>query len=70
MNQPLQTLELPVKGMSCGHCVRAVTAAVQQQDPQAQVQVDLQAGKVSVTSRLAREAVAQAIREEGYEVPA
>lgn len=70
MNQPLQTLDLPVKGMSCGHCVRAVTTAVQQQDPQAQVQVDLQQGRVHVTSSLTREAVARAIREEGYDVPA
>ncbi|TAK82120.1 MAG: heavy metal transport/detoxification protein [Aquabacterium sp.] len=70
MNPTIQTLELPVKGMSCGHCVRAVTTAVQQQDPQAQVQVDLQQGRVRVTSSLTREAVAQAIREEGYEVAA
>lgn len=70
MNQPLQTLELTVKGMSCAHCVRAVTAAVRQQDPQADVRVDLQQGRVSVTSRLGREDVAQALRGEGYEVGA
>ena len=30
-----------VDGMSCNHCAKAVTKAVQQLDPQAQVQVDL-----------------------------
>ncbi|WP_199032140.1 heavy-metal-associated domain-containing protein, partial [Ralstonia sp. ASV6] len=30
-----------VEGMSCGHCVSAVTRAVQQVDAAASVQVDL-----------------------------
>jgi len=33
-----------VVGMTCGHCVRAVTEAVQHVDPTATVQVDLIAG--------------------------
>lgn len=59
-----------VKGMSCGHCVRAVTQAVQALDPQAQVTVDLPTGQVTVNSKLSRAATAAAISEEGYEVSA
>ncbi len=59
-----------VKGMSCGHCVRAVTQAVQARDPQARVEVDLPTGRVTVQTTLSRAAAAEAIAEEGYEVAA
>jgi len=65
-----QTLQLSVKGMSCQHCVKSVTNAVQALDPQATVQVDLAQGRVSVHTVLAADAVAQVINEEGYEVQA
>ena len=55
-----------VEGMTCGHCVRAVTQAVQNQDPAASVKVDLAAKEVGVESRLSAEQVIQAITEEGY----
>ncbi|WP_338573156.1 cation transporter [Pseudomonas canadensis] len=55
-----------VEGMTCGHCVRAVTQAVQSQDPAASVKVDLAAKEVGVESRLSAEQVIQAITEEGY----
>ncbi len=57
-----------VQGMSCGHCVRAVTQAVQKLDGQARVEVDLARGRVTVDTGAAREAVAQAIESEGYRV--
>lgn len=59
-----------VQGMSCGHCVGAVTQAVKAVDPKAEVKVDLGSGKVEVQSDRDREAIAQAIREEGYTVAA
>jgi copper chaperone len=59
-----------VQGMTCGHCERAVTQAVQSIDPQAQVKIDRPAGKVEVQSEQSREAIARAIAEEGYEVTA
>jgi copper chaperone len=59
-----------VTGMSCGHCEKAVTQAVHQVDPQAQVKVDLASGRVEVDSSAAREALVQAITEEGYGVAA
>ncbi|VXC50445.1 Copper chaperone CopZ [Pseudomonas sp. 8AS] len=57
---------LKVTGMSCGHCVRAITQAVQALDGAAEVQVDLAAGEVRVASRLSLEQLLQAVREEGY----
>jgi copper chaperone len=57
-----------VEGMTCGHCVRAVTQAVQNQDPAAEVKVDLAAKQVSVQSQLSPEVIASLIREEGYTV--
>lgn len=57
-----------VQGMTCGHCVKAVTRAVQQQDAQAQVEVDLAAQQVRVRSELQASRIAEAIREEGYQV--
>ena len=59
-----------VEGMSCGHCVKAVTKAVQALDPLAQVQVDLPSQKVEVDSEQPREAIAAAIVDEGYRVAA
>lgn len=57
-----------VQGMTCGHCVRAVTEAVKRVDPAATVAVDLPTGRVEVESGAARERIAAAIREEGYAV--
>jgi copper chaperone len=63
MNQSFQ-----VQGMSCGHCVNAVTQAVKSIDPKAEVQVDLGSGKVQVQSQQDHAAIAKAIEEEGYKV--
>lgn len=58
-----------VAGMSCQHCVQAVTAEVTKIDGVADVAVDLEAGTVSVTGRgLADAEVRAAIDEAGYDV--
>ncbi len=59
-----------VKGMTCGHCERAVVHAVRNVDEEAEVKVDLPTGKVVVESDIAREVIANAIQEEGYQVAA
>ncbi len=59
-----------VEGMSCQHCAKAVTKVVKQIDAEAQVQVDLDKKQVVVESKQPREAIAQAIAEEGYTVAA
>lgn len=60
--------QFEVQGMTCGHCERAVTAAVQALDPQARVQIDRAQNRVDIDSTQPREALAAAIAEEGYQV--
>lgn len=59
-----------VTGMTCGHCEKAVTQAIRQADPAAEVKIDRSANRVDVQSTQPREALAQAIAEEGYSVAA
>lgn len=62
--------QLQVKGMSCQHCVKAVTKAIQSLDADATVSVTLPQGLVTVQTTLPREATVRAITDEGYEVQA
>jgi copper chaperone len=55
-----------VQGMSCGHCVNAITQALQAKDPAASVRIDLAAKEVGVESALTVDQVIAAITEEGY----
>ncbi len=61
-------IELKVSGMTCNHCAMAVTRAVREIDPAAEVRVDLAAGKVEVEGKAAAAQLAAAITEAGYEV--
>ncbi len=65
-----QTHDLTVSGMSCQHCVKAITQAIQGEDPSAIVEVELPQGLTRVTTTLARDTVAHLIEEEGYVVQA
>ena len=56
-----------VQGMTCGHCVRAVTQAIIGDDPAADVNVDLSSGRVQVNSALSAERIIELIAEEGYQ---
>lgn len=62
------TITLNVTGMTCGHCVKAVTAAIQAKDPTAKVVVDLADGTVKTETILPRHIVSMAVEEEGYDV--
>ena len=59
-------IEFEIKNMTCGHCVRAVSEAVKQVDPAADVQIDLASKKVSVASSKERTSFAEALTEAGY----
>jgi copper chaperone len=59
-----------VQGMTCGHCEKAVTQALQRLDPLARIVIDRPQGRVEVDSQLSREALARAIVDEGYPVAA
>jgi copper chaperone len=60
--------EFEVQGMSCQHCVAAVTRSIQEIDPEARVQVDLERGKVAVESTQTNDALKDAIDDAGYTV--
>jgi copper chaperone CopZ len=59
-----------VSGMTCGHCVQAVTSEISELPGVADVQVDLGTGAVTVTSAepLPEDAVRAAVDEAGYEL--
>ena len=59
-----------VEGMTCGHCEKAVTKALLSLDTQAKVVIDRTHNTVRVDSEKNREALAQAIADEGYRVSA
>ncbi len=61
-------LTLQVKGMSCGHCKKAVTSAILAKDSKAQVTVDVQSGRVEVDSTLSDTELKEAIDDAGYEL--
>lgn len=60
--------ELKVDGMTCGHCVKAVTSSVLELDRTAEVTVDLASKTVRVASSAELDAVKGAISEAGYSV--
>ena len=59
-----------VNGMTCGHCVGAVSTEIGKLDGVADVRVDLATGAVTVTSAepLEPAQVAAAVEEAGYEL--
>ncbi|QAU33333.1 cation transporter [Janthinobacterium sp. 17J80-10] len=60
--------ELQVEGMSCGHCVGAVTRSVKEVDAAATVEVDLAAQKIKVQSTATLADIAAAVEDAGYPV--
>jgi len=61
-----QTLALAVEDMTCGHCVRAITSAVEAAFPGAKVAADVVTHRVTITGRLDARVVADVIVAEGY----
>ena len=66
----MSTATYTVVGMTCGHCVSAVTEEVSQLPGVTGVDVDLASGGLTVTSDAPVEesAVRAAVEEAGYEV--
>jgi copper chaperone len=63
----MSTTTYQVTGMTCGHCVQAVTTEVSAIDGVTDVQVDLESGRVDVTGEnVTDEAVRAAVDEAGY----
>jgi copper chaperone len=66
----MTTSTYTVGGMTCGHCVEAVSSEVAQLPGVHDVSVDLRSGRVTVTSEQPVDdaAVRSAVEEAGYEV--
>ena len=60
--------QLQVENMSCGHCVGAVTKAVQAVDAAARVEVDLASKTVKIGSATPLAPLKSAIADAGYPV--
>jgi copper chaperone len=60
-------IQLNIPQMSCGHCVKAVTEAVKEVDPQAKVDVDLVTKKVTVQTQADRQKIVDSLAEAGYQ---
>ena len=57
---------LKITGMTCGHCVRAVTEALQSVAGVTKAEVDLARGEARVEGPAELQALVAAVREEGY----
>jgi copper chaperone len=64
------SIELTLPSMTCGHCVKTVTATVQRVDPQARLAIDLSSHRVSIESTEAEQRFRAALADEGYEAAA
>lgn len=66
----MTTATYQVRGMTCDHCVRAVSAELSRIGGVSDVKVDLATGAVTVQSAalLSEDAVRAAVDEAGYEV--
>ena len=66
----MTTATYTVTGMTCGHCVNAVTEEVTQVPGVTAVDVDLASGRLTVTSDapVDEDAVRAAVDEAGYEL--
>ncbi|HWC95880.1 MAG TPA: heavy metal-associated domain-containing protein [Candidatus Sulfopaludibacter sp.] len=70
---PIETLQLPVQGMTCGNCARSVERTLASTPGVTKVTVDLQAARATVEydqDLVTPGVLAAAVRDLGYEVPA
>ncbi|RUL50814.1 copper chaperone CopZ [Lysinibacillus antri] len=67
----MENVTLNVKGMSCGHCVKAVEGSVGALAGVEQVKVNLEAGQVDVVfdqDKVTVDQIKEAIDDQGYDV--
>jgi copper chaperone len=66
----MATTTYEVKGMTCGHCAQSVTSEVSKLTGVSDVAVDVDSGRVTVTSQapLAEDDVRSAVDEAGYKL--
>lgn len=61
------SIEFQVPDMTCGHCVKTITGAVNQAAPGATVTVDLPTHRVTVAGADDADKIEDAIRDAGYQ---
>ncbi|QKH38642.1 heavy-metal-associated domain-containing protein [Achromobacter pestifer] len=61
------SIEFQVADMTCGHCAKTITAAVNQAAPGATVTIDLPTHRVTVTGADDADKIEDAIRDAGYQ---
>ncbi len=69
----LESIRMPVKGMTCGNCARSVERTLAGTPGVTKASVDLQGGVAVVeydADLVKPEVLANAVRDLGYEVPA
>lgn len=59
-------ITLSIPNISCGHCVRSITSAVQELDPAAVVQVDVNVRTATIDSAAELQALRDKLAAEGY----
>ena len=59
---------LKIDGMTCGHCVKAVSSALEQIPGVRAVRVDLERGQAEIDGSAELAQLIKAVREEGYDV--
>ena len=65
----MATTTIKISGMTCGHCVRSVTQALEGVDGVKSAQVDLTAGQARVDydeTETSPDALVSAVADEGY----
>lgn len=67
----MENLELGVEGMSCEHCVMAITRALKPLDSVKNIDVDLKNKKVRLEydkQKISKKEIVDAIEDQGYDV--
>jgi copper chaperone CopZ len=70
---PVETLNLTVRGMTCGNCARSVERTLAATPGVTKALVELQGERATVEfdpQMVTKETLEKAVRELGYEVPA
>ncbi len=67
----MENVTLNVKGMSCGHCVKAVESSVGELNGVDSVNVNLEAGQVAIafdSAAVTLDTIKETIDDQGYDV--
>lgn len=59
-------MQFHIEDMTCGGCVRGVSAAIRSVDPGAEVKADLETKEVQVATQAPREKLVAALTEAGF----